>query len=123
MRLSEMTTDQACEAIVQLTGPVANIVDDPALEPMLKDFAGRKGQNGLKIISAMIPRIVPMLLRDHKTDVYTVLSVLSGEGTEKIGRQKLTETIRMIQGCVDEDLVSFFRSSVPSTTKNESGSD
>ncbi len=123
MRLSEMTTDQACEAIVELTVPVANIVDDPALEPMLKDFAGRKGQNGLKIISAMIPKVVPLMLKDHRKDVYTILSVMSGEPTEKIGNQKITETIRMVQECVDEDLIRFFRSSVPPTGKQGSGSD
>lgn len=123
MKLSEMTTDQACETVVKLTPPIANIVDDPSLEPMLKDFAGRKGQNGLKIISAMIPKVVPLLLKDHRKDVYTILSVMSGEPTEKIGNQKITETIRMVQECVDEDLIRFFSSSVSSTGNSGSGSD
>lgn len=120
MKLSEMTNDQACDAIVKLTQPVANITDDPALEPLLKELAGYGGKHevtGLKILSAMIPKVVPLLLKDHKNDLYEIIGVLSGKAKADIGKMKLTETITVIRESIDEDLINFFKSSVPQTEK------
>lgn len=116
MKISEMTNDQACDAIVRLTQPIANITDDPAVEPMLKELASHEGENGvsaLKIISSMLPKVVPLLLKDHKTDVYEIISVLSWKDRKAVGQMKLMETISVLRESIDEDLIGFFKSSVP----------
>lgn len=117
MKLSEMTNDQACEAIIKLTQPVANITDDEAFDPILKELASYAGKpvNGLKILSAMLPKVVPLLLRSHKKDVYVIISVLSGKSEAEIGQMKMTETITILKESIDEDLIGFFRSSVRQT--------
>lgn len=116
MKLSEMTNDQACDAIVRLTQPIANITDDPEVEPLLKELATHEGEDrttGLKVISKMLPRVVPLLLKDHKKDVYEIISVLSGKKPNEIGKMLLPETIAVIRDSVDNDLIGFFKSSVP----------
>ena len=114
MKISEMTNDQACEAIVRLTTPVANITDDPRIEPILKELATHEGEGamtGLKVISSMLPKFVPILLKDHKTDLYEIISVLSGKARKEIGQMKLTETITVLRESIDDDLIGFFKSS------------
>lgn len=124
MKISEMTNDQACDAIVRLTTPVANITDDPKLEPMLKELANNESKSGvsnLKLISSMLPKFVPLMLKDHKADLYEIISILSGKAKAEIGKMKLTETISILKESIDEDLISFFRSSSSVTNKTEEG--
>ena len=114
MKISQMTNDQACDAIIRLTQPIANITDDERMEPLLKELSeGESGMNGLKLISSMLPKIVPMLLKDHKKDLYEIISVLSGKDKKEIGTMKLTETITVLKDSIDDELIGFFRSSVP----------
>ena len=126
MKLSMMNNDQACEALVRLTTPVANIADDPAVEPLLKELASHEGDdrmNGLKVIAKMLPRIVPLLLKDHKADVYEVISVLSGKTANEVGKMRLTETIFILKDSIDGELLDFFKSSSPATNAVEEKSE
>ena len=124
MKISEMTNDQACDAIVRLTNPVANITDDPKLEPMLKELADNNGETGvsaLKIVSSMLPKFVPLLLKDHKNDLYEIISILSDKNKGEIGKMKLGETIAILKESIDEDLIGFFKSSSSVTEETEEG--
>lgn len=120
MKISEMTTDQACDAVVRLTNPIANITDDPKLEPMLKEigqYEGRKDLSLLKVISSMLPKAVPLLLKDHKNDLYEIISILSGKKREEIGTMRMTQTIAILRESIDEELIGFFKSSSSPTEK------
>lgn len=122
MKISQMTNDQACDALIRITDPVANIADDPQMEPILKGLAEHEGENGLsalKAISQMLPKIVPMLLKDHKKDVYEIISVLSGKAVAEIGKMRITETIAILKESIDDDLIGFFKQSSP--VKSEAG--
>ena len=66
---------------------------------------------GLKVISSMLPKFVPILLKDHKADLYEIISVLSGKARKDIGQMKLTETITVLRESIDDDLIGFFKSS------------
>ena len=113
MKLSEMTNDQACDAIIKLTQPVANIMDDQEFGLIVKELGGYSGKpvNNLKILSGMIPKIVPLLLKNHKQDTYAIISVLSGKDEKEIGQMKMTESITILKESIDEDLIGFFRQS------------
>ena len=122
MKISEMNNDQACDAIVRLTNPVSNITDDPKLEPLLQELAengGKADVSALKIFSSMLPKVVPLLLKDHKNDLYEIISILSDKQRSEIGKMKLGETIAVLKESIDEDLISFFKSSSPVTKETE----
>lgn len=112
MKISEMTNDQAADAMIRIVAPIERLTKDERLEPLLEELAGHEGEGGvsaLKIISSMLPRIVPMLLKDHRTDLFEIISILSGERVEKVGGMKLSETVHILKESIDDELIGFFR--------------
>lgn len=110
MKLSEMNTNEACDAVVRLTEPISNISNDPQMEKALKDIAGLQGQmTALQALSTVFPKLVPNLLKDHLEDVYEIISILSGLSVAEIGKMKFTETIKVLRECIDKDLLDFFK--------------
>ena len=70
MKISEMTTDQAADCMVKMAQPVANIMDDEKLQPVLEELAASKNVPPVKVLSALLPKIVSLCMKDHKQDVY-----------------------------------------------------
>ena len=118
MKISQMTNDQACDAIIRLTPAVANIADEPKLDPILKELGEKKeGVSVLHLVSNMLPKIVPLLLKDHKADLYEIISVLSDKTKAEVGKMRIVDTISVLRDSIDEDLIGFFKSSSPVTEK------
>lgn len=118
MKISEMSFNQACDATVRLVDPIARITSDDRLEPMLKELAshqGESGANAIRIISSMLPRFVPMLLKDHRADMVEILGILGDKKPKEVGEMKLKEVVQLIRDSLDDDLIGFFKSSVTVT--------
>ena len=119
MKLSELTTDRALDVLCELTPAVANIVEDKAVASALeraipekkedpeKEESASNFASGLKIFGE-IGRMAPVLLKNHRRDVYTILSVVNERPVEEISAQPLMNTVR--QGR-DSDLLAFFKPS------------
>lgn len=115
MKISEMTTEQAFDCMCVITPYVANITADEKLLNILKD----KIQIGKSVSKAEImvfgakklAEIVPLVLKDHKQDVFDILAALNEKTPEEISKQNIIETMKQIRKCVtDEDLIDFFKS-------------
>lgn len=115
MKLSELSTDRALDALCELTPYVSNICTD-------EDFVGTIGEQinvddkanvyGLLMVFARkIGEIVPTLLKTHRADVYGILSVLNEKSVNEIAKQPLADTIRQVREAFeDTGLLSFFKS-------------
>lgn len=110
MKISQMTTDQAADALIRIAEPAANIMHDEETLKVLEQMAKSKDTNGLSFFADNIVPISTVLLKTHRSDVYEVISALNGKNTEDIGKQKFTETIRDIRDCWDGELTDFFGS-------------
>jgi hypothetical protein len=118
MKISEMSFNQACDATVRLVDPIARITSDDRVEPLLKELAshqGESGANAIRIISSMLPRFVPMLLKDHRADLVEILAILGDKKSKDIEAMKLNDVIRLVRESLDEDIIGFFKSSVTVT--------
>ena len=124
MKISEMTNDQATQALVRLSGPFASICDDDEMMAILDEVdkmrkgEGEQGVPVIKAISHILPKFITFGLVKHKADLYEIVGALLGEPRNKIGGLNITETIKAVRDSYDDVLASFFPHSAPVTTNN-----
>lgn len=110
MKISEMTNDQAAEAMTRLAGPFSALADDEEIMTMLDEIKAMKLQ-GVAVINAtikMIPRFVTFGLAKHKKDLYEIVGALLQKPASAVGKLNLLQTIKAVQDSFDEDAQSFF---------------
>lgn len=114
MKVSELGTDRALDVLCELTPYVDNIVSDETFMESIGKAADTSGLTKYGILILFAKRVVasiPVLLKTHRPDIYSILSVLEGTGAEEIAAQPLTVTLVQIHDALnDEALADFFRS-------------
>lgn len=144
MKLSELNTDKALDALCELTPFVANIAEDEqiisaldAIMPKENEEQAKEGEqakeNGFAAtfrIMSGFSRMIPVLLKTHRSDVYGILSITNEKPVSEIASQPINDTIRQVREAFqDSELISFFKSftqraktklSAPSATSRDS---
>ena len=121
MKISQMTTDQATDALCKITPPLTRMVADKEAVPMLQQVLdASKDDNAAEALTAVLMKAVPYLLKDHKEDVFEIIGGLNGKTAQQIGKQNILKTIEMIKDSVDKDLIDFFKSSGEKANTEES---
>ncbi len=128
MKLSELSTDRALDTLCEMTPYIANIMGDEKIVSALssampqnpdgadqtekKDDEKSSFSVGVQMMSGLA-NMAPILLREHRPDVYGILSAMNETSANKIATQKLTDTIKQVREVFqDDELLSFFKSSV-----------
>ena len=114
MRLSDHSTDSAADVLVQITPFVANIAKDQKVIDRLRTPVDKNGKTVAGVMIEGIERlsdIVPMLLKDHREDLFGIIGAVNKKSASEIGAQKLAETLAQIREVTgDEELLDFFAS-------------
>lgn len=114
MRISEMTNDEALDALLIITPCVDNILGDEELLENLRQITALKGKTIGEIYAIGAKRItslLPILLKSHREDVYGVIGAVNGMTVSEVAKCKLVDTIEMVKEIVnDEVLADFFKS-------------
>lgn len=114
MKISELTTERAADVLCELTPYIANVTGDKALLDELGKKFDSKGKSvaELYIFAAhKYATLVPILLKDHREDVFGVLSVLNETEPEKIAEQNILSTMKQMRDLFqDKELLDFFKS-------------
>ena len=110
MKISQMSADQAADALVRISQPIANIADDPDIGLIAKDLTESKDLPPAKILATFLPRITALCLKAHRKDLYEVVGVLAEMPASKIGKLPVIQLMNIIRESVDQDLLDFFRS-------------
>lgn len=117
MKISQMTTDEAADALVKMSEAVTAIVADSESVPLLSGlsvaFEDREG------LTAALMKLVPFLLKKHRHEFYTIIGALDGKTEEEIGKFNLLSTIRVVRDSFDKDLLDFFSNSGEQTQPGE----
>ena len=111
MKISEMTTGQAADALVRISEPAAEIANDEKVWKVIEVLGGMKESKTYQQMAFLLRDVVPVLLKDHRNALYTVLSVLTEKSVKEIDQQSIGITIKDIRESFDEDLLSFFTQS------------
>lgn len=115
MRLSELSTDRAADVLCELTPYIANIVSDEELLEELKKAVDRKDivnkAQWLAVGAEKITKILPILLKKRKEDVFGILAVMNEKSVEQIGKQNILVTLKQAKTAFkDKELIDFFKS-------------
>ena len=115
MKLSQLSTERATDVLCELTPYIANIVEDSALMESLRDaIDAEKVKTKAELIAigaGKATRLVPIILKNRRSDVYGILAVLNEKSAEEIAKQNLLVTMRQIKDVSkDKELVDFFKS-------------
>lgn len=115
MRLSELSTDRATDVLCELTPYIANIVSDEELLEELKKAVDRKDivnkAQWLAVGAEKITKILPILLKKRKEDVFGILAVINEKTVEQIAKQNILMTLKQAKTAFkDKELIDFFKS-------------
>lgn len=115
MRLSELSTDRATDVLCELTPYIANIVSDEELLEELKKAVDRKDivnkAQWLAVGAEKITKILPILLKKRKEDVFGILAVMNEKTVEEIAKQNILVTLKQARTAFkDKELIDFFKS-------------
>ncbi|HJA49526.1 MAG TPA: hypothetical protein H9790_09460 [Candidatus Agathobaculum intestinipullorum] len=117
MKLSELSTDRAADVLCEITPFLANLAGDTALQDTLRDKL--KLQDGQKPSMAelytfgaqKLAVIVPIVLKDHRADVFGMLAALNGTTAAQIAAQGVMDTMGQLREVMqDGQLRDFFKS-------------
>lgn len=112
MKLSEMNTRQLAKAMCALVPPVQRIAQDEGLNGLFAAIKEKKqaGATVMEMLGLMLDA-VPLLLDTHYEESVAIISAMTGKSAEEINSQRGMQTIADLRGCIDDQLLDFFRSS------------
>lgn len=113
-KLSERSTDEVANYFCVIAVPAENIITDNDFIESIGKGMKTEGMTQIGILSAAMSRItklIPILLKTHRIDMYTIISEYYGVEPEEIGRQSFLKTLKMAKDAFnDKELMAFFKS-------------
>lgn len=119
--LSQMTTDETCDVLCIAAPHIQNMADDKNLIAEVQRRLPKGEHTQIDVYRFGLTRVanlVPIFLKDHREDVYAILSLFNGLTPEECGKQCFLSTLAQINELVkDEDFVNFFKQSFGTAQK------
>jgi len=78
MKLSDIKGERTIDVIAEITVPIADIAADKVASELFTRKPLPKGKTTQQFMAERIKKALPVLLKDHKKEVVTILSVLAG---------------------------------------------
>lgn len=119
MKISEMTNEQATNALIRISEPISNICDNEEVVALLDEFSKMEKLGLVRAIGRMLPKLIAFALKDHKKDLYEIIGALADKPTAKIAEMNFKETVELVRTSYDDILRDFFISSVPLKEQSE----
>lgn len=110
MKLSDMSTDQLLDALVQLTHPVCTILMDSAVNDAIQSLlqAGLAKTTPGKAWSMLIAQLTPLLLQRHRDEAYAMAAVLLGRPVSQLHGENGLRLVAELCRCWEDELADFF---------------
>lgn len=113
-KLSELTTDECADVLCELTPYIVNIVSDKEIMDAVGKAVDKNTitQVGIMLLGAQkITAVIPLLLKTHRHDIYSILSIVGEKSVEEVAAQNIMATMWQMKELLnDKELVSFFKS-------------
>lgn len=115
MKLSQFSTEKAADVLCEIAPFAINILSDADLIEELRSALDMKQANTpaerLALIGNKFAKIVPIVLKGRKEDVFGIIGALNEKSIEEIKKQNVLVTMKQIKEISkDKELLDFFRS-------------
>ena len=100
--------------LCELTPYIVNIVSDKEIMDAVGKAVDKNTitQVGIMLLGAQkITAVIPLLLKTHRPDIYSILSIVGEKSVEEVAAQNIMATMWQMKELLnDKELVSFFKS-------------
>jgi hypothetical protein len=115
MKLSEFSTERATDVLCEIAPCAMAIMTDEELMAELKAAVDFKDANTMAekiaIIVGKLSKILPILLKKRRSELFGILGVLNEKSVEGIAKQNIIVTMKQIRDISkDKELLDFFKS-------------
>lgn len=115
MKLSQLTTERATDVLCEIAPLAMNIMSDEELMGELKkaiDFKKAETQaEQIALVVGKISKVLPIVLKKRREDVFGVLAALNDKSVEEIAKQNILKTMAQVRDMSkDKELLDFFKS-------------
>lgn len=111
---SELGTDEALNVVLEIAQPISNLIEDENLVTELRKTLPKGATNRIAVMHFGLTKVVkllPIVLKDHRADVFAILSPLNGLTVEEIGEQNFLVTCKQVSDLLnDKEFIDFFKS-------------
>lgn len=118
MKISEFRTEKAADVLLEILPFVTEIVTDAKLCEELANAVDIKGKTAMEVMAvgvAKFAKLIPLVLKNHKEDVFGIIAVLNCKTVDEVRKQNIVCTMEEIKELVhDKELIDFFRSCMDS---------
>lgn len=122
MKISEMTNDQATEAMIRISTPIANICDDREFLDLIDGISKlEEGTNIVTLIGKYLPKLITCAFKKHRDDLFEIVGALTMKSAAAVGKMNFKETIQTVRDSYDEILSGFFTRNGSSANGNGKG--
>lgn len=112
MKISQLSTVQAKDVLIQLAALTANITEDEPLMNIIGQAMDFDGLNNTGVKGKILGKwssFISELLHGHWEDIRGILAALNAKTAEEIEEQSMLETIRQLNEIRDDkELFDFF---------------
>jgi mannitol/fructose-specific phosphotransferase system IIA component (Ntr-type) len=115
MKLSELSTERATDVLCEIAPYFMNIATDEELVSELKAAIDFKEADTMAekitLVVGKLSKILPILLKKRKADLFGILGALNEKSIEEIANQNIIKTMSQIKDISkDKELLDFFKS-------------
>lgn len=109
MKLSEMSTRQAAQCMVNLAAPIGTLVKNPAVKEYMQKAYNKEAT--VETLMDAFAELVPIFLRDHFDEMAYIVAALTGKTPDEVGNQTILETLMDVKNSIDGEFLRFFTKS------------
>lgn len=99
MKLSNIKGERTLDVIADIIEPIANIADDEEATSLFKKEKTPKGITAKKFLVERIKKSVPILLKEHKQDIISILAAIEGKKQEQYKEE--LNLVKLTKDCID----------------------
>lgn len=117
MNINEMNLDQASDAMLRISNVLGFVLEDKEVTDLLDEIGQSNSESIMKWIPKYLPKIAKIVLRKHRDSMYEIISALSGESKEQVGKMNFGQVVALLRENW-ETLTGFFTSAEASAQTN-----